>query len=406
MNTKQTEIGEIPADWEVVKLGECLKTAPKYGINAPAVALEGNLPVYIRITDISDDGFFMPSEKVGVRHAMAENYLLENGDLLLARTGASVGKSYLYNEKDGKLVFAGFLIKISPDNEKLDSVFLSQYLKTEKYWQWVATISMRSGQPGINATEYAGLQIPLPPFPEQTSIAAILSDTNHLLAALRALIGKKRAVKTAAMQQLLSGSLRLPEFATNGSLKNSELGEIPEDWKVVKLGEIVEIKKGDLITAANIRHGNIPVIAGGKKPAYYHDAANRFGKTITISASGANAGLVSFHCCDIFASDCSTISENQQYSIEFIYFTLLNKQSEIYKLQTGGAQPHIHPKDLNPLLITLPPLPEQTAIAQTLSDMDSEIAALEARAAKLAQIKQGLMQNLLTGKIRVNTGAA
>ena len=209
MNTKQTEIGEIPADWEVVKLGECLKTAPKYGINAPAVALEGNLPVYIRITDISDDGFFMPSEKVGVRHAMAENYLLENGDLLLARTGASVGKSYLYNEKDGKLVFAGFLIKISPDNENLDSVFLSQYLKTEKYWQWVATISMRSGQPGINATEYAGLQIPLPPFPEQTAIAQTLSDMDSEIAALEARAAKLAQIKQGLMQNLLTGKIRV-----------------------------------------------------------------------------------------------------------------------------------------------------------------------------------------------------
>lgn len=188
--------------------------------------------------------------------------------------------------------------------------------------------------------------------------------------------------------------------------KQTEIGEIPKDWEVVKLGEITEIKKGDLITTANIRHGDIPVIAGGKKPAYYHDAANRFGKTITISASGANAGFVSFHCCDIFASDCSTISENQQYSIEFIYFTLLNKQSEIYKLQTGGAQPHIHPKDLNPLLIPLPPFPEQAAIAAILSDTDRLLAALRALIGKKRAVKTAAMQQLLSGRLRLPGFAA
>lgn len=414
MNTKQTEIGEIPADWEVVKLGECLKTAPKYGINAPAVALEGNLPVYIRITDISDDGFFMPSEKVGVRHAMAENYLLENGDLLLARTGASVGKSYLYNEKDGKLVFAGFLIKISPDNEKLDSVFLSQYLKTEKYWQWVATISMRSGQPGINATEYAGLQIPLPPFPEQTAIAAILSDTDRLLAALRALIGKKRAVKTAAMQRLLSGRLRLPGFASNDRMKNSELGEIPEDWEVVKLGEITNINMGQSPNSSNYNKSGdgLPLLQGNADIANRKAIIRNYTTQITkVADSGdillsvrAPVGAVAktdFECC-IGRGLCSIKFPN-----EYLYQYLIFFENQWEQYSKGSTFDSINSNELKKILLPIPKSkPEQTAIALTLSDMDSEIAALEARAAKLAQIKQGLMQNLLTGKIRVNTGAA
>ena len=436
MNTKQTEIGEIPADWEVVKLGECLKTAPKYGINAPAVALEGNLPVYIRITDISDDGFFMPSEKVGVRHAMAENYLLENGDLLLARTGASVGKSYLYNEKDGKLVFAGFLIKISPDNEKLDSVFLSQYLKTEKYWQWVATISMRSGQPGINATEYAGLQIPLPPFPEQTAIAAVLSDTDRLLAALRTLIGKKRAVKTAAMQRLLSGRLRLPGFASNDRMKNSELGEIPEDWEVVSYGDIFQFlststnprsdltANGELLylhygdihtklsTHLNIAEISLPRISaklvssaivkdGDVIMADASEDYDGIGKSVEVCNIGAEKMVSGLHTFLLRDAD-KRLADGYRGFLHCIP----SVKRQFNALATGLKVYGVSKGNLKTVLLPLPPKPEQTAIAQTLSDMDSEIAALEARTAKLAQIKQGLMQNLLTGKIRVNTGAA
>ena len=427
MNTKQTEIGEIPADWEVVKLGECLKTAPKYGINAPAVALEGNLPVYIRITDISDDGFFMPSEKVGVRHAMAENYLLENGDLLLARTGASVGKSYLYNEKDGKLVFAGFLIKISPDNENLDSVFLSQYLKTEKYWQWVATISMRSGQPGINATEYAGLQIPLPPFPEQTAIAAILSDTDRLLTTLRALIGKKRAVKTAAMQQLLSGRLRLPGFAATGRLKNSELGEIPEDWEVVKIKEFTDCTAGGTPSTviSEYWNGGIPWMNSGElhlKQVY--DVSGRITELglnnsstsvvpknsvlIGLAGQGKTRGTVAISRIPLCTNQSiAAVFPNNLFCSEYLFYNLENRYEELRSLSTGdGGRGGLNLTIIRNLAVPFPSHPEQTAIAQTLFDMDSEIAALEARAAKLAHIKQGLMQNLLTGKIRVNTGAA
>ena len=106
---KQTEVGVIPEDWDIASLGSLLKETPRYGINAPAVPLTGDTPVYIRITDISDDGYFSPGEKVGVNSPLSGMYFLSAGDIVLARTGASVGKSYLYNKNDGQLVYAGFL---------------------------------------------------------------------------------------------------------------------------------------------------------------------------------------------------------------------------------------------------------------------------------------------------------
>ena len=138
-----------------------------------------------------------------------------------------------------------------------------------------------------------------------------------------------------------------------------------------------------------------------KPPRPGRNRANRIGKTITISGSGANAGYVAFFDAPIFASDCSTISEGESYSVHFIYFVLQLKQDEIYKAQTGGAQPHIHPNDLRPMIIHVPQVDEQTAIAAILSDMDDELAALEAKLAKARQLKQGMMQELLTGRIRL-----
>jgi type I restriction enzyme S subunit len=103
----------------------------------------------------------------------------------------------------------------------------------------------------------------------------------------------------------------------------------------------------------------------------------------------------------LFASDCSTISEDAGYSIEFVFYQLQLHQEQIFEMQTGGAQPHVHPVDLMPLQTGLPPLPEQTAIAAVLSDMDAELAALEARLAKTRALKQGMMQELLTGRTRL-----
>lgn len=183
--------------------------------------------------------------------------------------------------------------------------------------------------------------------------------------------------------------------------KQTEIGVIPEDWEALPLGNLVEIKKGSLITSSTLSKGDIPVIAGGKQPAYYHNMANRFGSCVTISASGANAGFVNFFSEPIFASDCSTIEENKNISLRFIYYQLKLIQNRIYYLQTGGAQPHIHPSDIKPLIFPFPKKQEQIAIAIALSETDELIQQLDKLMTKKKDIKKGAMQELLTGKKRL-----
>ena len=266
------------------------------------------------------------------------------------------------------------------DNNPRFIYYLYTYVNLEKF-------ATGSGVPTLNRNDVHSFEVLVPSCSEQKSIAEALSDTDNLIQSVEKLIDKKKKIKQGTMQQLLTGKKRLPGFS----------GE----WVVRRLGDIVSINKGQLITEKNAQDGTIPVIAGGKKPSYYHSFSNRQGKTITISASGANAGYVGFYTEPIFASDCSTIGENDRYSIEFIYYQLLMLQETIYYAQTGGAQPHIHPKDLKPLLVNYTNLKEQKAIAQVLSDMDAEIEALEEKLEKYKTIKQGMMQELLTGRIRL-----
>ena len=266
------------------------------------------------------------------------------------------------------------------DNNPRFIYYLYTYVNLEKF-------ATGSGVPTLNRNDVHSFEVLVPSCSEQKSIAEALSDTDSLIQSIEKLIDKKKKIKQGTMQQLLTGKKRLPGFS----------GE----WVVRRLGDIVSINKGQLITEKNAQDGTIPVIAGGKKPSYYHSFSNRQGKTITISASGANAGYVGFYTEPIFASDCSTIGENNGYSIEFIYYQLSMLQENIYYAQTGGAQPHIHPKDLKPLLVNYTNLKEQKAIAQVLSDMDAEIEALEEKLEKYKTIKQGMMQELLTGRIRL-----
>lgn len=157
-----------------------------------------------------------------------------------------------------------------------------------------------------------------------------------------------------------------------------------------------------MLTSEQYIAGNIPVIAGGKSAAGYHNIANRPANTITISASGASAGYVAFHDYPIFATDCSTIESSKSYNIKYIYYLLTFYQFELYALQTGGAQPHVHPNDIYDLNIYYNGnIEDQRNIATILSDMDKEIADLEACRNKYKLIKSGMMQKLLTGQIRL-----
>ena len=138
-------------------------------------------------------------------------------------------------------------------------------------------------------------------------------------------------------------------------------------WPMIQLGDMCEIIRGTSITKRDLIEGSIPVVAGGQKPAYYHNASNRTGKVITISGSGAYAGFVNYFECPIFASDCSTIqSNNENVDLEYIYYVLKFKQNEIYSLQSGMGQPHVYAKDIRQLKIPLPPLAVQQEI---LSDI-------------------------------------
>ena len=196
-------------DWEIERLGECLLQNPDYGINASSVKLNDNLPTYLRITDINEDGNFSKKSMASVDSPYSGNYVLCESEIVFARTGASTGKSYLYNSADGILVFAGFLIRCKIDTQKLNPYFLKIFSETKKYWDWVKVMSMRSGQPGINSKELSGLEIPLPPLPEQIAISDIFSDMDIEIQELEAKRKKYELIKVGMMRDLLTGKVRL-----------------------------------------------------------------------------------------------------------------------------------------------------------------------------------------------------
>jgi len=191
-------------EWKSAPLGQLLVGSPDYGVNAAAVPFSEGLPKYLRITDISEDGAYLSDKMVSVDIEPTEKNYLDEGDIALARTGASVGKSYRYRKEDGRLVFAGFLIRIKPAKKKLFSAYLANFLTTDVYWDWVAVTSTRSGQPGINSTDFSSLSIPLPPgdLSEQQRIADCLTSLDALIAAQTQTLEALKTHKKGLMQRL------------------------------------------------------------------------------------------------------------------------------------------------------------------------------------------------------------
>jgi type I restriction enzyme S subunit len=417
---KQTEVGVIPEDWELAQLGDLLTGSPTYGINAPAIPYDTRYATYLRITDITEDGRFDTSSKASVDHPITDNYRMEDGDLVFARTGASVGKSYLYEPKDGELVFAGFLIRVRPDPNKLCPQYLKHFAFSLPYWNWVSVNSMRSGQPGINGREYASLLLPLPPTKaEQDAIAEALSDADALIESLEQLIAKKRQIKQGAMQELLTGEKRLPGFS--GEWEVRTFGEIfaylstatNSRSDLIEDGDAYYIHYGDIHTKFHnhldfatakppmidrTRCRNAAIIKNGDW--VMADASEDYdgvGKTIEITGLGegqkAVAGLHTF----LLREKSSTFVPGFKGHLG----GLKSLHEEYLRVATGMKVYGVSKAALVNLELPVPNPDEQTAIAAILSDMDTEINALETKLTKSRQMKQGIMQELLTGNIRL-----
>ena len=323
--------------------------------------------------------------------------MLQDGDLLFARTGASVGKSYLHRSQDGQLAYAGFLIRARPDHKKVAPEILAALVSTQRYWDWVQIMSQRSGQPGINSTEYASFPVVIPSQAEQLAMVNVSNDLEERIRNLDALILKKREIKQGVMQQLITGQTRLPGFET--------------DWKVKFLHQGIELLSGHHVLAKYCNtHGiGVPYLTG---PADFREGVIRHTKftakpttmckknDILITVKGSGSGTM------VLADSTYCISRQlmairvSDWDAQYVFTSLMNDQALIGAAVTGLI-PGLSRGDILQMSLRLPEPKEQTAIAAILSDMDAEIAALEAQRDKVRALKAGMMQVLLTGWIRL-----
>ena len=385
---KKTKVGIVPVEWEVERFDK-IATKFDYGFNAAAKAFDGENK-YIRITDI-DEGSnkYSFSDIVSPDCELDEDYLVEENDILFARTGASTGKTYLYNQDDGKMFFAGFLIRANI-NIQNNAYFIFSQTLTERYANWVRIFSMRSGQPGINAQEYKSFEILLPPLPEQQKIAEILSTQDKLIELQEKKIEQLKEMKKAYLQKMFpqKGS-KYPELRFKG---------FTEAWEQRKLIEIVKsIDTGKSKFQSDSDNGEFAIL-GSTSIIGYDDSYDYDGDFILTARVGANAGSLYRYTGKAKISD-NTVFIQTEKNIEFVYYMLT--KFDIKQLSFGTGQPLVKASELKNLDLKMPSqIEEQQKIGSFFSQLDSLITLHQRKSEQEKQKKKALMQLLLTGIVR------
>lgn len=404
---KQTEVGVIPEDWQAKSLASLGSFSKGQGIRKNEAA-SGNLPcirygeIYTHHHDIvcNFNSFISPQVARTSRR-------LSKGDVLFAGSGETkeeIGKAVAYLGDD-EAYAGGDIVILSPRGESPE--FLGYQLNSPVAVRQKSSKGQGDAVVHINARALGAIVVPLPPLLEQRAIAAALSDVDALLSGLDRLIAKKRNLKQAAMQQLLTGQTRLPGFH----------GE----WEKKRLGDLAEIVSGGTPRTNEPSYWN-----GGIKWCTPTDITRYAGKYLTetertISRDGLdNSGAALLPIGALLLCSRATIGEvkiaavpictNQGFkslvcrpatSIEFLYYKLLTMKQQMMERAFGSTFLEISTRNVHALAVAAPSPEEQTAIATVLSDIDTELAALEARRDKTRALKQAMMQELLTGRTRL-----
>lgn len=410
---KSTQVGDIPNDWEIKKLSDLAVGKGSYGIGASAVDFDENLPRYLRITDISEQGRLLNEDLKSVDDADSYKYILKENDIVFARTGNTTGKTYLYNVKDGLLIYAGFLIKFSINSKIADPRFIKYFTETNFYWYWVNIMSVRSGQPGINENEYAKLPVPFPKLVEQQKIASILSTWDKAIELKEKLIKQKNEQKKGLMQKLLTGEVRLPGFEGEwrevklgkiGKTYNGLSGKTAEDfgegkpyipYKTIFDDSKINLQKIDYVKI-NIGEKQNSAKKGDIFFTTSSETPHEVGMSSVLLEDVDEIYLNSF-CFGYRLNDFSELLPNFAQH----YFRSDDFRKKIYALAQGSTRFNISKNEVMKIAIKIPDLKEQEGISKILSESDKEILLLVNQVRRLKEQKQGLMQLLLTGKVRV-----
>ena len=360
---------EFQGEWEKTKFGD-IATGFDYGMNAAAKNYDG-VNKYIRITDIDEaSSTYTDKEIVSPDGVLTDNYLVNNRDILLARTGASTGKSYLYKKSDGKLYYAGFLIRANVTTH--DPYFVFSQLHTHRYWRWVSIMSARSGQPGINSQEYSSFPIYTTSIEEENKIAKLLSLLDERIATQNKIIEDLKKLKSAIINYAINSLdtdfakfSSLYEMAGEGGTPTTSNASFYDNGKIpfIKIDDLKQkylTENKDFITELGLQKSSAWLI-----PTHS-----------ILFSNGATIGEISITTYPVCTKQgILGIVPKQNIDVEFLYYFMSSYyfKKAVSRIVTEGTMETAYLKDINNILCPIPTKEKQQEIAKMPSTLNSKI---------------------------------
>lgn len=409
---KRTEVGVIPEDWRVAPIGELAdvyRGASPRPIDSPVWFDQRSGTGWLRISDVTAAGKYVENTVQKLSPAGVSNSRFVKSDSLVMSICATVGRPVI--TKRDVCIHDGFVVfdKLLADKEYFFYILSSLETSWSKHGQTGSQMNLNTGI--INFAP-----VPLPPPPEQRAIAEALSDVDRLLQVLDELVAKKRSIKQATLQQLLTGKTRLPGFQgewielniARDSMLKARIG-----WQGLTTAEYLSNGNYHLVTGTDLINGRInwESCFFVDHSRFVQDTNIQLNLSDVLLTKDGTIGKVAF--IDSLPRPATLNSgifvirpKAETYFSKYLYYVLTSRIFENFltQLQAGSTISHLYQKDLVSFTFEAPSIDEQRAIATVLSDMDAEIAALEARRDKTRAIKQGMMQQLLTGRVRLVRG--
>lgn len=397
---KQTGVGVVPEDWKILKIKDIGYLTSGESPSHFEFST-GHLP-YFKVEQLNNSVKY----QIDTPYHTSSSKPIDMGSIIFPKRGAAISTNKFRLLAQPSLLDTN-IMALTVTNEQVHNEYLFYWFIRKGLWQIADTTSV----PQINNKHILPLQFPLPPFAEQERIADALSDIDSFLTALEKQISKEKAIKQGTMQELLTGKRRLPGFS----------GE----WSKCKLGSLGALLKGTGISRNDSNSGNLPAVRYGelytKHRNYVNSYFSHISKEVASNAQRVYRGDILFAASGETKEDigkCSAIIyETAAYAggdilifrptaqLDPVFMGTLLNMADARKQRAeqgqGDAVVHIHADALSSISIMIPNIEEQQAIAEIFIGMDKEIELLERKLEKYRQVKQGMMQQLLTGKIRL-----
>ena len=377
---------EFKEEWKFKRLKE-ISSDISYGMNSASTDFDG-INKYIRITDIDENSSLYINDPVSPLDKLDDKFLVKENDILFARTGASTGKTYLYNKNDGKMYFAGFLIRANI-KKQYNSKFIFSQTKLRKYNNWIKIMSMRSGQPGINSVEYGSYIFSITDIEEQEKIANFLSLLDKKIELQQQKIEALKIYKRGLINKLYT-SLDCSEVQIK-AIGKVITGTTPskDNLSYWSNGTIVWVTPSDITEFKNISDSQIHLTPQGL------NAGRKLPKNtllITCIASiGKNAILKVDGSCN---QQINAIIPYSDYDIDFLYYLFEYKKSYMQSIAGTSATSIINKSSFEKILLKIPNISIQKNIAKNLSTIDYKIEIQQHLLDRLFTLKKSLLQQM------------